>query len=85
LAQPYLNSSSVRVTAVPRLSGFLSTGIADRRAEIGSGRTPRNGPGSIATVAADRPRSAIVCASSPPVEWPITAGFLSSAAITSAV
>ena len=27
----------------------------------------------------------MICASSPPVEWPITAGFLSSFPITSAV
>ena len=31
--------------ARPRLSGFFSTGAADLSAEIGSGRTPRNGPG----------------------------------------
>jgi hypothetical protein len=42
------------------LSGFPSTGQADLSAEIGSGSTPRNGPGSIATVAADKPRPAII-------------------------
>ena len=71
--------------ARPRFKGFRSTGLADRNAEIGSGSTPRNGPGSIATVAADRPRSAMICASNPPVEWPMTAGFFSSPPITSAV
>ena len=54
-------------------------------AEIGSGSTPRNAPGSIATVAADRPRPARIWASSPPVECPSTAGFLLSFPITSAV
>jgi hypothetical protein len=39
----------------------------------------------MATVAADRPRSAMICASNPPVEWPMTAGFLSSLPISSAV
>jgi hypothetical protein len=53
--------------------------------EAGSGRTPRKTPGSIATVAAERPRSAIMYASKPPVECPMTAGFLSRAAMTSAV
>ena len=71
--------------ALPRLSGFLSTGAAERSAETGSGSTPRKGPGSIATVAADSPRSAIIWASRPPVEWPITAGFFVSLPITSAV
>ena len=59
--------------------------MADLSAEIGSGSTPRKGPGSIATVAADKPRPAIIWASNPPVEWPITAGFLVSFPITSAV
>src|SRR6185503_12569664 len=59
--------------------------MADLSAGIGRGSTPRNGPGSIATVAADRPRPAMIWASSPPVEWPITAGFLFSLPITSAV
>ena len=39
---------------------------------------PRNGAGSIATVAAASPRPAMICASRPPNEWPITTGFLSS-------
>src|SRR5215472_4716390 len=33
----------------------------------GNGRTPRKTPGSIATVAADRPRPASICATRPPV------------------
>jgi hypothetical protein len=57
----------------------------DRSAAIGSGSTPRKGPGSIATVAADRPRPARIWASNPPVEWPISAGLVVSFAITSAV
>ena len=73
------------MTARPRLKGFANTGMADLSADIGSGSTPRNGPGSIATVAADKPRPAMIWASNPPVEWPITAGFLVNAAITSAV
>ncbi len=36
-----------------RLAGLPSTGQADLSAENGSGSTPRNGAGSIATVAAD--------------------------------
>jgi hypothetical protein len=84
-AHPYLNWSNVSVTARPRLSGLESTGSAERRVEIGSGKTPRNGPGSIATVAAERPRSAMIWASKPPVEWPITAGLRSSLAITASV
>ena len=35
--------------ARPRLRGLLSTGDPALRAEIGSGRTPRNGAGSMAT------------------------------------
>jgi hypothetical protein len=50
------------------VKGVSKPGLAARNAEIGSGSTPRNGPGSIATVAADKPRSAMICASSPPVE-----------------
>jgi hypothetical protein len=60
-------------------------GPATLSVETGSGRTPRNRPGSIATVAAESPRPASIWASSPPVECPITAGFFSSASITSVV
>ena len=67
-----------------RLAGLLSTGEADLSAEIGSGSTPRNGAGSIATEAAERPRPATIWVSSPPKEWPMTAGFLVSVPITSA-
>jgi hypothetical protein len=42
------------------LSGFRSTGPADFNADTGRGRTPRNGPGSMATEAAESPRSAIM-------------------------
>ena len=48
--------------------GLASTGMAARRAEIGSGSTPRKGAGSIATVAALSPRPAAICDSSPPKE-----------------
>jgi hypothetical protein len=48
------------------------------RDEIGSGSTPRNGAGSIATEAAARPRPARIWVSRPPNECPITAGLLSS-------
>ncbi len=65
-------------TARLRLAGFLSTGDAERSAEIGSGSTPRNGAGSIATDDGASPRPARICVSSPPNEWPISAGFLSS-------
>ena len=41
---------------------------ADFNEEIGSGSTPRNGAGSIATDAADRPRPARICVSRPPKE-----------------
>ena len=63
-------------TARLRLAGLPSTGDGRLAApEIGSGSTPRNGAGSIATDAADRPRPARIWASRPPKEWPITAGF----------
>ena len=58
--------------------GLLRTGDAALSAEIGKGSTPRNGAGSIATVAFDSPRPATICARRPPKEWPITAGFLLS-------
>src|SRR5215217_370341 len=67
LAHPYLNWSNVRVIARPRLSGFASTGPVTFSVDSGSGRTPRNGPGSMATEAADSPRSAIISVSRPPV------------------
>src|SRR3954453_12674911 len=84
-AHPYLNWSSVRVTARRRVRGLASTGADTLSVDTGSGSTPRNGPGSIATVAADRPRPARIWAMSPPVECPITAGLFSSAPITPAV
>jgi hypothetical protein len=59
-AHPYLNWSSVKATARLRFNGLASTGAAERSAETGSGSTPRNGPGSMATVTADSPRSAII-------------------------
>ena len=65
-------------TARLRFAGLLSTGEADRNAETGSGKTPRNGAGSIATVTDARPRPAVICARRPPNEWPTTTGFLSS-------
>ena len=71
-------------TARLRLAGLPSTGKADFSAEIGSGRTPRNGAGSIATEAAESPRPAMICVSRPPNEWPITTGLRSSSPITSA-
>jgi len=55
------------------LAGLRSTGDLDFNAEIGSGGTPRNGAGSIATDTADRPRPARIWVSSPPKEWPMTA------------
>ena len=62
--------------------GCASTGEPTCSAEIGSGSTPRNGAGSIATDAADRPRPARIWVSSPPKEWPMTAGFRSSRRMT---
>ena len=56
----------------------------DRKAEIGRGSTPRNGAASTATVAAESPLPATICASNPPNECPMTAGFLTSAPMTSA-
>ena len=64
------------------VGGVAEDRRADLSAEIGSGSTPRNGAGSIATDAAERPRPARICVSSPPKECPITAGFLSSSPIT---
>src|SRR5918999_1274099 len=59
LAHAYLNWSNVRVIARPRLSGLRSTGPADFKAASGSGRTPRNGPGSIVTEPADHRRGVV--------------------------
>jgi hypothetical protein len=58
------------------------TGAADLRAEIGSGSTPRNGAGSMATAAADSPRPARIWVSRPPKECPTMAGFVVSLEIT---
>ena len=63
--------------------GFLSTGLPERSAEIGSGSTPRNGAGLIATDAVDRPRPARICVSRPPKECPTMAGRFSSCLIAS--
>src|SRR2546423_7076155 len=57
-AKPYRNCSYVSGTARPRFAGLCSTGDADRKDEIGSGNTPRNGAGAIATDAAGSPRPA---------------------------
>ena len=68
-----------------RVRGFARNGPATLSAEAGRGSTPRKGPGSIATVATERPRPATICASKPPVECPMTAGFLSKALMISVV
>jgi hypothetical protein len=65
-------------TARFRLAGLPSTGNADFSEEIGSGRTPLNGAGSIATETAARPCPARIWVSSPPKEWPTIAGLRSS-------
>jgi thioredoxin reductase (NADPH) len=57
-------------TARWRFAGFFSTTDPARSAEIGSGSTPRNGAGSIATDTAARPRPARICVNSPPKLWP---------------
>jgi hypothetical protein len=80
-----VNWSKVSVIARPRYRGFNRNGPAALSVERGSGRTPRNTPGSIATVAAESPRPASIWANKPPVECPSTAGFRSSLPITSAV
>ena len=59
-------------------AGCRAPASADLSAENGSGRTPRNGAGSIATETAESPRPATICVSRPPKECPITAGFLSA-------
>ena len=69
--------------ARPTLKGLSSTGEAGLSAEIGSGKTPRNGAGSIATDTAAWPRPAMIWVRRPPNEWPITAGFMESSSITS--
>src|SRR4030088_2072983 len=63
-ANPKRNWSYVRGTARPWFAGFRSTGDADFNAEIGSGNTPRNGAGSMATDAAPTPRPARIWVSS---------------------
>src|SRR5438552_19210667 len=62
LAHPYLNCFRLSVTARLQFAGLPSAGEADLSEEIGSGSTPRNGAGSTATVAADNPRPATICA-----------------------
>ncbi len=69
--------------ARPRLAGLPITGADDLRAETGSGSTPRNGAGSMATEAAARPRPARIWVISPPKECPIRAGFFLRVPITS--
>src|SRR6476661_3352438 len=49
LAKLYRNCSNVSGIARWRFVGLPSTGLAARNAEIGSGSTPRNGAGLIAT------------------------------------
>jgi hypothetical protein len=82
LANAYRNCSKVSGTARCRLAGLASTGKLARSEDSGSGSTPRNGAASTATVAADCPRPATICAISPPNEWPITAGLRVSVPIT---
>ena len=62
-----------------RVRGSTRNGPTRSSTEKGSGRTPRKTPGSIATVAAERPRLRCISASRPPVEWPITTGFVCNA------
>ena len=57
--------------------------MAERNAETGSGNTPRNGAGSIATDTAARPRPARICVIRPPNECPTTAGLRESARTSS--
>ena len=64
-------------------AGFRNAGEAARSDEMGSGRTPRNGAGLIATDADARPRPARISVSSPPNEWPITIGFFFRPLMTS--
>ena len=63
-------------TARLRLAGLPITGRADLRAETGSGSTPRNGAGSIATETAASPRPARIWAIKPPKECPISGRLL---------
>src|SRR3954452_23422033 len=72
------------MSGTPRLrfAGLASTGLDERSADSGSGRTPRNGAGESATVAADSPRPARICASRPPNEWPPPTGLRSSRPMT---
>src|SRR5262249_55862858 len=84
LAKPYRNWSYVRGTARLRLRGLPSTGSADFSDETGSGNTPRNGAGLMATDAEARPRPARIWVSRPPKEWPTTAGGRVSLVMTSA-
>ena len=58
--------------------GLLSTTEATLSAEGGSARTPLIGAGSIATAAAASPWARRRWTMSPPNEWPIASGFVSS-------
>jgi hypothetical protein len=80
-----LNWSKVSVIARPRYRGFNKKGPLALSVEKGNGKTPRNTPGSMATVAAESPQPASIWANNPPVECPITAGFFSSLLTTPAV
>ena len=81
--KPYWNCSNVSMTARFRLRGFLSTGNADFNDDRGSGRTPRNGAGSMATAAAARSMPANFWVIIPPKEWPTMTGFEDSRPMTS--
>ena len=64
-------SGTARRSAARRGCGWRGRRGPPRRdlsAEIGSGRTPRNGAGSMATEATERPRPATIWVSSPPKE-----------------
>lgn len=84
LPNPNRNCLGVKAIARPRLRGFLRTGKAARSAESGSGSTPRNGAGSIATATLARPRPASFWVINPPNEWPMMIGSRSRAPMMSA-
>jgi hypothetical protein len=79
---PELLETSTRRRGV--LAGLPRTADADRNAEMGSGSTPRNSAGSIATDTAARPSPARSWVSRPPNECPITTGLLFSLPMTAA-
>ena len=78
------NCFSLSITARRGCAGWRAPATAAFSAETGSGSTPRNGAGSMATDAAASPSPASFWVIRPPNECPMTTGLRCSSPITSA-